>query len=105
MEEMSVYLAGLVCWKSQSFLMLTFCRHLLVIQRISLRANLQSTNMPACFKCIVSNVFVFVFFLIQLQSVVPFLVVAGVVQINLIVTYVVAVAAGLSVAAAFLLPW
>lgn len=40
-----------------------------------------------------------------ISSVVPFLVVAGVVQINLIVTYVVAVAAGLSVAAAFLLPW
>ncbi|XP_075051370.1 sodium-dependent lysophosphatidylcholine symporter 1 [Mixophyes fleayi] len=40
-----------------------------------------------------------------ISSVVPFLVVAGVVQVNLIVTYIVAIAAGLSVAAAFLLPW
>ncbi|XP_063810160.1 sodium-dependent lysophosphatidylcholine symporter 1 [Pseudophryne corroboree] len=40
-----------------------------------------------------------------ISSVIPFLIVAGVVEINLIVTYIVAVAAGLSVAAAFLLPW
>ncbi|XP_072273717.1 sodium-dependent lysophosphatidylcholine symporter 1 isoform X2 [Pyxicephalus adspersus] len=40
-----------------------------------------------------------------ISSVIPFLVLAGLVKINLIVTYVVAVAAGLSVAAAYLLPW
>ncbi|XP_018420010.1 PREDICTED: sodium-dependent lysophosphatidylcholine symporter 1 [Nanorana parkeri] len=40
-----------------------------------------------------------------ISSVIPFLVVACVVKINHIVTYVVAVAAGLSVAAAYLLPW
>ncbi|KAG8587937.1 hypothetical protein GDO81_005824 [Engystomops pustulosus] len=40
-----------------------------------------------------------------ISSVIPFLIVAGVLKINLIVTYIVAVAAGLSVAAAFLLPW
>ncbi|KAM5180929.1 sodium-dependent lysophosphatidylcholine symporter 1 [Mantella aurantiaca] len=42
---------------------------------------------------------------IGISSVIPFLVVAGFLKINLIITYVVAVAAGLSVAAAFLLPW
>lgn len=40
-----------------------------------------------------------------LQSVIPFMIVAGLVKINVIVTYIVAIAAGLSVAAAFLLPW
>ncbi|KAM9320933.1 sodium-dependent lysophosphatidylcholine symporter 1 [Gastrophryne carolinensis] len=40
-----------------------------------------------------------------ISSVIPFLVVAGVVKINIVVTYIVAIAAGLSVAAAFLLPW
>ncbi|PIO25588.1 hypothetical protein AB205_0044730, partial [Aquarana catesbeiana] len=42
---------------------------------------------------------------IGISSVIPFMIVAGLVKINVIVTYIVAVAAGLSVAAAFLLPW
>lgn len=40
-----------------------------------------------------------------LQSAIPFLIVVVVLDSNLYVTYVVAVAAGISVAAAFLLPW
>lgn len=40
-----------------------------------------------------------------LQSTIPFLIMVVVVGSNLIITYVVAVAAGISVAAAFLLPW
>lgn len=40
-----------------------------------------------------------------LQSAIPFLIMVVVVGSNLFVTYVVAVAAGISVAAAFLLPW
>ncbi|POI35747.1 hypothetical protein CIB84_000511 [Bambusicola thoracicus] len=39
------------------------------------------------------------------QSAVPFLIVVVVLDSNLVVTYIVAVAAGISVAAAFLLPW
>jgi hypothetical protein len=39
------------------------------------------------------------------QSAVPFLILVALMERNLIVTYVVAVAAGVSVAAAFLLPW
>lgn len=39
------------------------------------------------------------------QSAVPFLILVALIESNLIVTYVVAVAAGISVAAAFLLPW
>lgn len=39
------------------------------------------------------------------QSAVPFLILVALKKSNLIVTYVVAVAAGISVAAAFLLPW
>lgn len=40
-----------------------------------------------------------------LQSAIPFLITVVVADSNLFVTYVVAVAAGISVAAAFLLPW
>lgn len=40
-----------------------------------------------------------------LQSAIPFLIAVVVLDSNLVVTYVVAVAAGISVAAAFLLPW
>lgn len=39
------------------------------------------------------------------QSAVPFLILVALMKSNLIVTYVVAIAAGVSVAAAFLLPW
>lgn len=39
------------------------------------------------------------------QSAVPFLILVVVLDSNLVVTYIVAVAAGISVAAAFLLPW
>ncbi|XP_038613809.1 sodium-dependent lysophosphatidylcholine symporter 1 [Tachyglossus aculeatus] len=42
---------------------------------------------------------------VGISSAVPFLVLVAVLESNLIVTYVVAVAAGISVAAAFLLPW
>ncbi|XP_068124894.1 sodium-dependent lysophosphatidylcholine symporter 1 [Hyperolius riggenbachi] len=42
---------------------------------------------------------------VGISSVIPFLAVTGFVQINLAVSYIVAIAAGLSVAAAFLLPW
>lgn len=41
----------------------------------------------------------------SLQSVVPFMIMVVLVPSNLIVTYVVSFAAGVSVAAAFLLPW
>lgn len=41
----------------------------------------------------------------SLQSVVPFLILVACVKSNLIVTYIVSFAAGVSVAAAFLLPW
>lgn len=44
-------------------------------------------------------------FLSPLQSAIPFLIAVVVLDSNLFVTYVVAVAAGISVAAAFLLPW
>lgn len=40
-----------------------------------------------------------------LQSAIPFLIMVVVLDSNLIVTYIVAIAAGISVAAAFLLPW
>lgn len=40
-----------------------------------------------------------------LQSAIPFLIAVVVLDSSLFVTYVVAVAAGISVAAAFLLPW
>ncbi|XP_062364866.1 sodium-dependent lysophosphatidylcholine symporter 1 isoform X2 [Cinclus cinclus] len=43
--------------------------------------------------------------LLAIMSAIPFLIVVVVVDSNLFVTYVVAVAAGISVAAAFLLPW
>ncbi|XP_067581732.1 sodium-dependent lysophosphatidylcholine symporter 1 isoform X7 [Pseudorca crassidens] len=42
---------------------------------------------------------------IGISSAVPFLILVALMESNLIVTYVVAVAAGVSVAAAFLLPW
>uniref|UniRef100_A0A8D1IYM9 MFSD2 lysolipid transporter A, lysophospholipid n=1 Tax=Sus scrofa TaxID=9823 RepID=A0A8D1IYM9_PIG len=42
---------------------------------------------------------------IGISSAVPFLILVALMESNLIVTYVVAVAAGISVAAAFLLPW
>ncbi|XP_036206718.1 sodium-dependent lysophosphatidylcholine symporter 1 isoform X3 [Myotis myotis] len=42
---------------------------------------------------------------IGISSAVPFLILVALIESNLIVTYVVAVAAGISVAAAFLLPW
>lgn len=42
---------------------------------------------------------------VPLQSAVPFLITVVVLDSNLVVTYIVAVAAGISVAAAFLLPW
>ncbi|XP_025233469.1 sodium-dependent lysophosphatidylcholine symporter 1 isoform X5 [Theropithecus gelada] len=42
---------------------------------------------------------------IGISSAVPFLVLVALMESNLIITYVVAVAAGISVAAAFLLPW
>ncbi|XP_075395423.1 sodium-dependent lysophosphatidylcholine symporter 1 [Tenrec ecaudatus] len=42
---------------------------------------------------------------IGISSAVPFLILMALMESNLIVTYVVAVAAGISVAAAFLLPW
>ncbi|XP_066125634.1 sodium-dependent lysophosphatidylcholine symporter 1 [Saccopteryx bilineata] len=42
---------------------------------------------------------------VGISSAVPFLILVAVMESNLIVTYVVAVAAGISVAAAFLLPW
>lgn len=41
----------------------------------------------------------------SLQSAIPFLIAVVVLDSSLFVTYVVAVAAGISVAAAFLLPW
>lgn len=44
-------------------------------------------------------------FVSPLQSAIPFLIMVVVLDSNLIVTYIVAVAAGISVAAAFLLPW
>lgn len=44
-------------------------------------------------------------FLFPIQSAIPFLIMVAVLDSNLIVTYIVAVAAGISVAAAFLLPW
>lgn len=44
-------------------------------------------------------------FLSPIQSAIPFLIMVAVLDSNLIVTYIVAVAAGISVAAAFLLPW
>ncbi|XP_065729111.1 sodium-dependent lysophosphatidylcholine symporter 1 isoform X4 [Phocoena phocoena] len=43
--------------------------------------------------------------LLAIMSAVPFLILVALMESNLIVTYVVAVAAGISVAAAFLLPW
>ncbi|KAM8935848.1 sodium-dependent lysophosphatidylcholine symporter 1 isoform 4-T4 [Lycaon pictus] len=43
--------------------------------------------------------------LLAIMSAVPFLILVAFMESNLIVTYVVAVAAGISVAAAFLLPW
>uniref|UniRef100_A0A8C8ZHR3 Sodium-dependent lysophosphatidylcholine symporter 1 n=1 Tax=Prolemur simus TaxID=1328070 RepID=A0A8C8ZHR3_PROSS len=42
---------------------------------------------------------------VGISSAVPFLILVALMESNLIVTYVVAVAAGISVAAAFLLPW
>ncbi|XP_037356069.1 sodium-dependent lysophosphatidylcholine symporter 1 isoform X1 [Talpa occidentalis] len=42
---------------------------------------------------------------IGISSAVPFLILVALIERNLIITYVVAVAAGISVAAAFLLPW
>ncbi|XP_004614277.1 sodium-dependent lysophosphatidylcholine symporter 1 isoform X1 [Sorex araneus] len=42
---------------------------------------------------------------VGISSAVPFLILVALIESNLIVTYVVAVAAGISVAAAFLLPW
>ncbi|XP_053431034.1 sodium-dependent lysophosphatidylcholine symporter 1 isoform X2 [Nycticebus coucang] len=42
---------------------------------------------------------------IGISSAVPFLILVALMESNLIITYVVAVAAGISVAAAFLLPW
>lgn len=42
---------------------------------------------------------------IGISSAVPFLILVALMESNLIVTYVVAIAAGISVAAAFLLPW
>ncbi|XP_007527143.1 sodium-dependent lysophosphatidylcholine symporter 1 isoform X1 [Erinaceus europaeus] len=42
---------------------------------------------------------------VGISSAVPFLVLVALIESNLIVTYIVAVAAGISVAAAFLLPW
>lgn len=44
-------------------------------------------------------------FLSPIQSAIPFLIMVAVLDSNLIITYIVAVAAGISVAAAFLLPW
>lgn len=41
----------------------------------------------------------------SIQSAIPFLIMVAVLDSNIIVTYVVAIAAGISVAAAFLLPW
>ncbi|KAL2772805.1 sodium-dependent lysophosphatidylcholine symporter 1 isoform 7 [Daubentonia madagascariensis] len=43
--------------------------------------------------------------LLAIMSAVPFLILVALMESNLIITYVVAVAAGISVAAAFLLPW
>ncbi|KAM4806015.1 sodium-dependent lysophosphatidylcholine symporter 1 isoform X3 [Urocitellus parryii] len=43
--------------------------------------------------------------LLAIMSAVPFLILVALLESNLIVTYVVAIAAGISVAAAFLLPW
>ncbi|XP_074018066.1 sodium-dependent lysophosphatidylcholine symporter 1 isoform X2 [Numenius arquata] len=43
--------------------------------------------------------------LLAIMSAIPFLIMVAVLDSNLIVTYIVAVAAGISVAAAFLLPW
>ncbi|XP_065277791.1 sodium-dependent lysophosphatidylcholine symporter 1 isoform X5 [Emys orbicularis] len=43
--------------------------------------------------------------LLAIMSAIPFLIMVVVLESNLIVTYVVAIAAGISVAAAFLLPW
>ncbi|XP_054251245.1 sodium-dependent lysophosphatidylcholine symporter 1 isoform X3 [Indicator indicator] len=43
--------------------------------------------------------------LLAIMSAIPFLILVAVLDSNLIVTYIVAVAAGISVAAAFLLPW
>nr|XP_045006091.1 sodium-dependent lysophosphatidylcholine symporter 1 isoform X2 [Jaculus jaculus] len=42
---------------------------------------------------------------VGISSAVPFLILMALIESNLIVTYVVAIAAGISVAAAFLLPW
>ncbi|XP_040144378.1 sodium-dependent lysophosphatidylcholine symporter 1 isoform X3 [Ictidomys tridecemlineatus] len=43
--------------------------------------------------------------LLAIMSAVPFLILVALMESNLIITYVVAIAAGISVAAAFLLPW
>lgn len=40
-----------------------------------------------------------------MQSAIPFLILVVVIENNLVVTYLAAIAAGISVAAAFLLPW